>query len=83
MVKEAKIYELWKRGGYKPYTKKQLLSLLKDAKKNMPYYVRIQRLVRDIPATEIKDGNSISNLREALQAKLKEIDNLVKNGMDW
>ena len=50
IIKSAGIYKLWKAGKYKPYSEKQLINLLSSAKKEIPYYCRIQRLVRDIPS---------------------------------
>ena len=67
VLKEAKLYKLWKQGGYKPYSDKQLANLLADIKKNIPYYVRINRLIRDIPSTSVVAGNKISNLRQILK----------------
>jgi len=39
-------------------------------KKVVPIYVRINRLIRDIPTTSIESGNMVSNLREVLQKKM-------------
>jgi len=65
LVKEAPLYKLWKEGKYKPYAKKQLISLVKAIKKIIPYYVRIQRITRDIPSQRIAAGpGKISNLRQ-------------------
>ncbi len=72
VVKNAQIYKWWKQGKYKPYPDKKLISLLAEIKKTIPYYVRIARLVRDIPSTSIVAGNKISNLRQVLDKKSKE-----------
>lgn len=72
VLKEAKLYKLWKKGGYRPYNDKQLTKLLIEIKKNIPYYVRINRLIRDIPSQSIIAGNKISNLRQILQDKKVE-----------
>lgn len=69
VLKEAKLYKLWKKGEYKPYSDKQLINLLIGIKKNIPYYVRINRLIRDIPSPSISAGNKISNLRQILKNK--------------
>ena len=67
ILKEAPLYRRWKKGQYKPYTKKQLINLLKSIKKKIPYYVRIQRISRDIPSQKILAGPAkISNLRQIL-----------------
>lgn len=70
VVKGAEIYEWWKAGKYKPYADKQLIDLLVKAKKIIPYYIRIIRLIRDIPTTSIEAGNKVSNLRQTLQSQL-------------
>ncbi len=63
----SKLYGLWKRGQFKPYSDKQLIELLVKIKKTLPYWVRMGRLFRDIPGPEIKAGCKISNLREVVK----------------
>ncbi len=70
VVKGAELYDWWKRGKYKPYSDKQLEDLLVEIKKITPYFVRIVRLIRDIPTESIEAGNKISNLRQTLQERL-------------
>ncbi len=65
LVKEASLYRWWQKGKYKPYTEKKLVTLVKSIKKIVPYYVRIQRITRDIPSQSIVSGPAkISNLRQ-------------------
>ena len=65
LVKKSPLYKWWKKGEYQPYTEKQLINLVKSIKKNIPRYVRIQRITRDIPAHSIVAGPAkISNLRQ-------------------
>jgi elongator complex protein 3 len=67
LLKESPLYKYWKAGKYKPYKKKQLIRLLKDIKRKIPYYVRIQRISRDIPSQIIITGPAqISNLRQII-----------------
>lgn len=73
VLKQAPLYKLWEAGKYKPYTEKQLIKLLLDIKKVIPYYCRIQRLTRDIPSASIVTGPAkISNMRQILENKSKE-----------
>ncbi|MFW0837464.1 MAG: elongator complex protein 3 [Candidatus Komeilibacteria bacterium] len=67
----AQLYGWWKQGKYKPYSVKQLADLLIKVKLLTPPWIRINRLVRDIPKTSISAGNSITNLRQLLQDRLK------------
>ncbi len=68
----AELYKWYKQKKYKPYTKKQLLDLLLKVKKIAPTYIRINRLIRDIPEESIVAGNKITNLRQYLQKELAQ-----------
>ncbi|OGF20547.1 hypothetical protein A2316_00340 [Candidatus Falkowbacteria bacterium RIFOXYB2_FULL_38_15] len=70
VTKGSELYKWWKSGEYKSYTESQLINLLIKMKKVVPIYVRINRLIRDIPTTSIESGNMVSNLREVLQKKM-------------
>ena len=72
VVKNAPIYKWLKTGKYKPYSDKKLIRLLCEIKKIVPYYVRITRLIRDIPSTSIVAGNKVSNLRQVLKKRSEE-----------
>lgn len=73
ILKNTLLYKYWKQGKYKPYTKKQLISLIKKIKKIIPYYVRIQRITRDIPPSKIVAGPAkISNLRQIIAEDMKK-----------
>ncbi len=70
VTRGSKIYKWWKREKYKPYSEKQLVKLLIDIKKIIPPYVRVNRLIRDIPSPSIEAGNKISNLREVIAIEM-------------
>ncbi len=74
VMKEAPLYKIWQKGKHKPYTEKQLIELLKYVKKKIiPYYCRIQRITRDIPAKFIIGAPpQIANLRQFLTQKAKK-----------
>jgi len=68
LLKEAPLYSVWRQKNYKPYTEKQLLKILIEIKKEIPYYCRIQRIVRDIPSQYIiQGGTKTSNLRQVIE----------------
>jgi len=69
VLKTAPLYKLWQQKKYKPYCEKQLNNLIISIKKIVPYYIRINRLIRDIPASYIMAGNKITNLRQLIQEK--------------
>jgi len=71
LVKNAPVYDLYQAGKYRPYNDQELTDLLIEIKKEIPRYCRIERVIRDIPATEIVEGGSkISNLRQIVQNKM-------------
>ena len=75
LLRSAPLYRLWKNGQYRPYNEKQLINLIKKIKQLIPYYVRIQRISRDIPANLIVAGPAkISNLRQLLAENMKKED---------
>jgi elongator complex protein 3 len=63
------LYKWWKAGKYKPYSDKVLQKLIIECKKAVPEYVRIIRLIRDIPKESIIAGNKITNLRQILEQR--------------
>lgn len=67
VVKSSHLYQWWKDGQYKPYDDATLRDVLVEIKKRIPPYVRINRLIRDIPGGNIIDGNLVTNLRQILQ----------------
>ena len=73
VVKGSGLYRQWQKGKYKPYTDKQLLNLLIKIKSIIPPYVRIMRVIRDIPAVSIEAGSKISNLRETVQKEMARL----------
>jgi len=73
LLKETSLYKWYLDGKYKPYPEKSLINLLKKIKKRIPYYVRIQRISRDIPSQRIIAGPAkISNLRQILFQSMRK-----------
>lgn len=63
------LYQWWKQGKYKPYSDKVLQDLIIKCKQIVPKYVRIIRLIRDIPGESIVAGNLVTNLRQVMKDK--------------
>lgn len=72
VCKGAKLYEVWEKGNYRPYSNEELIELLIKIKKDVPAWTRIARLFRDIPAPRIEAGSKISNLREVVKNEMKK-----------
>jgi len=71
VMPETTLYNMWKKGDYKPYYFDDIVRLIVDIKKQVPKWVRIQRIQRDIPANLVADGIKQGNLRSIVQKKLK------------
>ncbi|MFW9818512.1 MAG: tRNA uridine(34) 5-carboxymethylaminomethyl modification radical SAM/GNAT enzyme Elp3 [Candidatus Thorarchaeota archaeon] len=78
VINGTELYNWWKMGKYSPYTDEELIDLIAKVKMNLPPFVRIQRIMRDIPATLIEAGCKNSNLRQLIQEKLREMDEVCK-----
>ena len=72
VLKEAPLHKLYLEGKYRPYSTEKLVELLIEIKKRVPYWVRIQRVIRDIPSTYIVAGNKITNLREVVKKEMEK-----------
>jgi elongator complex protein 3 len=72
MVVEGTELERWYRENrYQPYDTKTLIALMVDIKSIVPKYVRISRVLRDIPAKFITAGCKDS-LRGVIQQRMKQ-----------
>lgn len=72
VLEGTKAYEWYRAGTYKPYSTEEAAVLIVEVKKNLPAWVRIMRVQRDIPAPLIVAGVDKSNLRQIVQQKLIE-----------
>jgi elongator complex protein 3 len=72
VVEGTKLYGLYQKGEYIPYPQDEIVKVIAQVKSELPPYVRIQRVQRDIPANLIIDGVKHSNLRQLVQEELKK-----------
>ena len=72
VIKGTILYDWWKEGEFTPYSLDELIELISNVKQKIPSYVRIQRIMRDIPAFLIEAGCKKSNLRQLIHKRLEE-----------
>ena len=72
VIPETKLYQMWKKGKYTPYTLDEYIDLIIKIKKQIPPWIRIQRIQRDIPSNLIAAGIKRGDLRQLIQEKLKK-----------
>jgi len=70
VIDTAELYQWWQAARYQPYDDETLLELLIQLKGLVPPYVRIERVIRDIPSTSIRAGCRFINLRQAVQRRM-------------
>ncbi|GAB4546033.1 MAG: hypothetical protein OHK0023_05220 [Anaerolineae bacterium] len=70
LIESAELMAHYQRGAWRPYTHDELVNLLADCLTMTPEYVRLTRIIRDIPGTDIVDGNKLTNLRQIVEAEL-------------
>lgn len=75
LIVTSEISDWYRQGKYVPYAEKSLddlINVLIYYKEHIQPWVRIQRMVRDIPKKSIESGyKKISNLRQIIQDKMK------------
>jgi elongator complex protein 3 (tRNA carboxymethyluridine synthase) len=71
LLANAELYEYWQRGEFRPYTTQELIDLIADVKPTIPRYCRVNRVIRDIPSTNVVEGNRRTSLRQDIHDELK------------
>ncbi len=74
VLENTELFKLYQNKQYLPYSREELINLLIRIKEKIPPYVRIERIVRDIPDNDIIGGNKISNLRQLIHERMKELN---------
>jgi elongator complex protein 3 len=63
LLENAELYSYWERGEYSPYATDDLVDLIAKIKPSIPRYCRVNRVIRDIPSTNVVEGNKRTSLR--------------------
>ncbi|HEY71038.1 MAG TPA: tRNA uridine(34) 5-carboxymethylaminomethyl modification radical SAM/GNAT enzyme Elp3 [Anaerolineae bacterium] len=72
LLENTELHAIWQRGEYVPYTTEQLIDLIAGIKPGIPRYCRVNRVVRDIPSTNVIEGNKRTSLRQDVQQELAQ-----------
>ncbi len=71
LLANAELYEYWQRGEFHPYTTEELIDLIADVKTTIPQYCRVNRVIRDIPSTNVVEGNRRTSLRQDVHDEMR------------
>lgn len=69
----SELYEWYLRGEYEALIEEDAADLISRVKADLPPWVRLQRIQRDIPSTMVVAGVKKSNIRQLAQHRLKEM----------
>ncbi|MCP4203996.1 MAG: tRNA uridine(34) 5-carboxymethylaminomethyl modification radical SAM/GNAT enzyme Elp3 [bacterium] len=71
LIESAELMAYYERGDWRPYEHDELLEVLTECMRRTPGYCRLTRVIRDIPGTDIVDGNRLTNFRELAERELE------------
>lgn len=64
---------IWRDGGFIPYDDETLVNLMAKMQGIIPEYIRLNRMYRDIPSSEILAGSHLANLRQVTDIRMHEL----------
>ncbi len=70
LIESAELMHNYRDGSWRPYSHDELLGVLVEAFRLTPEYCRLTRVIRDIPGTDIVDGNKATNFRQMVDEEL-------------
>ena len=71
LIESAELMQQYQAGDWRPYSHEELLELLVECFQRSPEYCRLTRVIRDIPGTDIVDGNKVTNFRQLVERELQ------------
>jgi len=73
VIKGSELYNDWKSGNFEPMGEVEAAKLLAEIKSEVPKWVRVMRVNRDIPSTVISAGVMKTNLRQMVEEELHKM----------
>jgi len=72
LIGSAELMQYYKKGLWQPYEYTELLDILTFCLRQTPEYCRLTRVIRDIPSTDIVQGNKLTNFRQIAESALEK-----------
>lgn len=79
LISTAELMQYYQSGKWQPYAYEELLDVLTHALVNTPEYCRLTRVIRDIPSTDIVQGNKKTNFRQIAQREVEKNKQVMKD----
>ncbi len=73
VIKGTGLYNLWEKGMHTIYPIDDIIDLIVQAEVSAPRWLRIMRVERDIPSNLIEDGVKVTNLRQLVSERIREM----------
>lgn len=74
VIEDTELEKWYRQGQYHPYTMEELVHLMIQIKSTVPGYIRISRVMRDIPTKFIIAGCKDLALRDSLKKRMDELN---------
>lgn len=74
LVSGTQLQDCYEEGSWRPYSEEELVDVLSACMKATPSYARVSRMIRDISARDILFGNKKTNLRQIVEAHLRDTE---------
>lgn len=71
VVQGTPLYKMWEQKKFQPIDTQKAAKIIAETYKQIPRYVRVMRVQRDIPTTEVNEGIQNSNLRQFVEKEMK------------
>jgi len=71
VIKGTELFKKYSQGNYTPLNEKKAIKLISKVKSSLPYWTRVMRIQRDIPAHSIEAGITKSNLRQLVELNME------------
>lgn len=73
VIQGTELYRQYEEGDFEPISDEEAKERLKKAQKDIiPPHVRVKRVMRDIPSTEVDAGPQLTNMRQMALQELRE-----------
>lgn len=72
VVENTALFNAWKKGEYEEMTQEEAVDFYSKLKPQIPEWVRVMRVQRDIPSQNISAGVKKTNLRQTVHAHMKK-----------
>ncbi|MBT4376544.1 tRNA uridine(34) 5-carboxymethylaminomethyl modification radical SAM/GNAT enzyme Elp3 [archaeon] len=76
IVESAPLEKIYKKINYKPYTNEEISKFIKWIMNKIPRYVRVMRMMREIPKEKMKIEAASTSMRGDLQKELRKNKNI-------